>query len=60
MTPHDFVRALRRELAWLGGHFDPADVQRFVAAEWPRIQRDPDPVGWAWEFLDRGYPDPAA
>ena len=60
MTPDEFVRVLRQELARRGGHFSPADVRAFVASEWPRIEPDPDPVRWAQEFIDRGHVDAGA
>jgi hypothetical protein len=55
MTQDEFVQELVYEPARRRGHFEPADVRAFVAAEWTGIEEDPGPVRWADEFLRRGY-----
>jgi hypothetical protein len=53
MTPEEFAERVRHELTRRGGHFDPANVLRFVRSAWPRVAADPDVARWASEFLDK-------
>jgi hypothetical protein len=57
MTPEQFAELIRRDLARRSGHFDPADVLRYVLSGWDQIAADPDVARWADEFLGLGLPD---
>jgi hypothetical protein len=53
LSPESFTRQVEALLQAGHAEFERRDLQTFLADEWPHVQDDPDPTGWAEVSLKR-------
>ena len=59
MTQATFTRLLETLLSTAGVAYERRGLLDFVAAAWPLIEADPDPVKWAEAFAETLAREPA-